>query len=241
MKNYLKYSIVALTAIVVTLLLANAYKYKNKTAQTITVTGLAEQEFVSDQIVWNINYSRTNMDIKLAYAALKDDEKLVKAYLQENGVANKEIVTSSVNVNKDFNNETVDGRSVSTFNGYTLSQRVTVDSKEVDKVEQLSRSITGLLEKGVELSSSSPSYYYQKLNELKKDLLANASNDAKQRAATIAKNSGAGLGDLVKANMGVFQITGKNSEEDYSYGGSFNTSSKVKKASITVKVDYRIN
>lgn len=41
--------------------------------------------------------------------------------------------------------------------------------------------------------------------------------------------------------MGVFQITGKNSNEDYSYGGVFNTSSKEKTASITLKVDYQVN
>jgi uncharacterized protein len=241
MSTYIKYGLLAIAAIIVSFVLANAYKYKNKTAQTITVTGLAEKDFVSDQIVWNINYSRTNTDLKTAYTALKEDEKLVKQYLADNAVPDKEIVFSSVDVNKNFNNQYVDGKSINTFTGFTLNQRVTIDSKNIEKVEKLSREITGLLEKGIELNSSSPSYYYQKLNELKVDLLAKASEDAKQRAKTIANNSSASLGGLVKANMGVFQITGKNANEDFSYGGSFNTSSKEKKASITVRVDYRIN
>jgi uncharacterized protein len=241
MKSYLNYIIIAIAAMVSAFLIGNAYKFKNKSAQTITVTGLAEKEFTSDQIVWNINYSRTNTDLKASYSALKEDEKAVKAYLAENGVPEKEIVFSSVNVNKDYNNSYVDGKNISTFTGYTLNQRVTIDSKDIAKIEKLSREITTLLEKGIELNSSSPSYYFQKLNELKVDLLAKASEDAKERAKTIAKNSNSSLGKLVKANMGVFQITGKNADEDYSYGGSFNTSSKEKKASITVKVDYRID
>jgi uncharacterized protein len=241
MKSYLNYIIIAIAAMASAFLIGNAYKFKNKSAQTITVTGLAEKEFTSDQIVWNINYSRTNTDLKASYSALKEDEKAVKAYLAENGVPEKEIVFSSVNVNKDYNNSYVDGKNISTFTGYTLNQRVTIDSKDIAKIEKLSREITTLLEKGIELNSSSPSYYFQKLNELKVDLLAKASEDAKERAKTIAKNSNSSLGKLVKANMGVFQITGKNADEDYSYGGSFNTSSKEKKASITVKVDYRID
>jgi uncharacterized protein len=40
--------------------------------------------------------------------------------------------------------------------------------------------------------------------------------------------------------MGVFQITGRNTNEDYSYGGAFNTTSKEKTASITLKVDYQV-
>jgi hypothetical protein len=55
----------------------------------------------------------------------------------------------------------------------------------------------------------------------------------------IAK-SGSGLGKIKKATMGVFRITGLNSNEDFSYGGSFNTSSKNKKASITLKSDYSL-
>ncbi len=241
MKPYIKYVIIAVAAIIVGLILANGYKYKNRVQQTIVVTGLAEKEFTSDQIVWNLNYSRTNTDLKTAYASLKEDEKMVKEYLASNGVPDAEIVYSSVDVNKNFSNSYSEGKSYNVFTGYTLNQKVTIDSKDIDKIEKLSREITGLLEKGIELNSTTPAYYYQKLNELKVDLLAKASEDAKQRAKTIAKNSGASLGNLIKANMGVFQITGKNSNEDYSYGGSFNTSSKIKKASITVKVDYKVD
>ena len=126
------------------------------------------------------------------------------------------------------------------FSGYSLTGNVRVESHEIERVEKLSREITELLEKGIELNSNAPEYYYTKLNELKIDLLAKASEDAKTRAETIAKNSGASLGNIKKANMGVFQITGKNENETYSYGGSFNTSSKLKTASITLKVDFQL-
>jgi hypothetical protein len=71
--------------------------------------------------------------------------------------------------------------------------------------------------------------------------LAKASADAKLRAETIAKNSGSGLGDIKNASMGIFQITGKNSDEEFSYGGVFNTTSRVKTASITIKIDYAVD
>lgn len=108
-------------------------------------------------------------------------------------------------------------------------------------VEKISREVTELLQKGIEFNSNKPSYYYSRLNELKIDLLAKAAEDAKLRAETIAKSSAVNLGSLKKANMGVFQITGKNDNEDYSYGGSFNTTSKEKTASITLKVEYLAN
>jgi uncharacterized protein len=242
MNNYVKYLIAGTAVIIAAWIAGSAWKYRYKNAKTITVTGLSEKEFTSDQIVWNGNFSRSSSDLKTAYNALKEDEKAVRAYLSSKGVADSSIVISSVDVQKNFADRYDDnGRSMgSVFSGYTLSQKVTVDSKDIPKIEKLSREITELLERGIELNSSSPSYYYQRLNELKIDLLAKASADAYERAKTIAKNSSAGISELVKANMGVFQITGKNADEDYSYGGVFNTSSKEKKATITVKVEYRI-
>ena len=49
------------------------------------------------------------------------------------------------------------------------------------------------------------------------------------------------LGVSIKANMGVFQITAENSSDEYSWGGSFNTSSKRKTASITMRLNYEID
>ena len=72
-------------------------------------------------------------------------------------------------------------------------------------------------------------------------MIEQATKDAKNRAETIAKNGGGSLGDLVKANMGVFQITAENSSDEYSWGGSFNTSSKRKTASITMRLNYEID
>lgn len=242
MKSYITATIVALAAIFCFFVLANAYKYKYKASETISVTGLAEKDFVSDQIVWSGNYSRVTMDLKTAYTQLKDDENKIRTYLKGKGVQDAEMVFSAVSIDKLFDTRyNSDGKELGTdFKGYSLKQTVTVESKDIDKVEKISREVTELIESGIEFNSSSPSYYYTKLSELKVDLLAKASADAKQRAATIAKNSGSGLGRIKKATMGVFQITGQNSNEDYSYGGAFNTSSKNKTASITIKIDYAV-
>jgi len=73
------------------------------------------------------------------------------------------------------------------------------------------------------------------------DLLAKASADGKKRAEIIAENAGNSLGKLKKATLGVFQITGKNTDEDYSYGGTFNTSSRNKTGSITIKMEFAVD
>ncbi|HMU45759.1 MAG TPA: SIMPL domain-containing protein [Chitinophagaceae bacterium] len=242
MKNYIAAIIIAIAAILCFWTIGNAYKYKFKAQETITVTGLAEKDFTSDQIVWTGSYSRKMMDLKSAYAQLKDDESKIRAYLKGKGISETEMVFSAVSIDKQYNYKyDQNGRNTGTeFTGYNLTQKVTVDSRDIEKIEKISREVTELIESGIEFNSSSPSYYYTKLSELKVDLLAKASADAKERASTIAKNSGSGLGKIKKASMGVFQITGQNSDEDYTYGGVFNTTSKNKTASITVRIEYAV-
>lgn len=241
--RYIGFLIIAIAVIICTLLAAATLRYKFRSGETITVTGLAEKDFVSDQIVWKGTFTRSGADLKSVYAQLKADESEIKSYLNNAGIADSSILFSSVDMQRNY--ETIfdnNGRSIGTrFSGYNLTGTVTVDSRNIPVVEKLSREITGLLQKGIELNSTPPAYYYSGLNELKIDLLARAAADARQRAESIAKNSDASLGRVKKANMGVFQITGKNSNEDYSYGGVFNTSSKEKTASITLKCDYQVN
>ena len=235
--------IIGLAFIVGLFILGKAYKYRSTTMETITVTGSAEKDFISDLIVWNGSYSRKSMDMKSAYAQLKNDENTIRAYLTGKGINNNEIVFFSININKEFNYKTDEnGRSLGQeFSGYNLSQNVKIESLNVDKIDQISREATELIEKGIEFNSSSPLFYYTKLTEVKMDLLAKASADGKARAEIIAKNAGSSLGKLKKATLGVFQITGKNSNEDYSYGGAFNTSSKNKTGAITIRMEFAVD
>jgi hypothetical protein len=241
--RYITAAIIGLAFIIGLFIIGNAYKSRSKAMETISVTGSAEKDFVSDLIVWRGSYSRKSMDLKSAYAQLKEDENTIRTYLSGKGIQNNEMVFSSVNINKEFNYKTDEnGRSLGQeFSGFNLTQNVRIESSNVDKIDQISREATELIEKGIEFNSSSPLFYYTKLTEIKMDLLAKASADGKQRAEIIAKNSGSSLGKLKNANLGVFQITGKNSDEDYSYGGTFNTSSRNKTGSITIRMEFAVD
>lgn len=243
MKTYLPWVVVSLAAIISVSLLGRAYNLKQKKAEIISVTGSADTNFTADLIVWNGDYSRSSFNLQDAFNALKADEITVKKYLSQQGLSDKEITTSSISTEKLFDTRfDENGNKVGNeFKGYKLTQKITIESSDLKKVDRISREITELIQQGVELNSESPDYYYSKLGDLKIGLLAKASADGRKRAETIAQNAGNDINRLNKATMGVFQITGQNMNEDYSFGGVFNTSSINKTASITVKMEYEID
>ena len=219
---------------------SNAYKFKYKSNNSVSVTGLGSKDFVSDLIVWSGSFIRKNGSLKDAYAELDSDRDKIKKYLLKQGTSTDEIIFSAVDIDKEFTDVWDDSgtKTISVFSGYRLTQRVQIESKDVDKVEGISRQVTELINSGIEFYSSSPEYYYTKLAELKIEMIAEATKDANTRAKKIAENAGSDIGALKNASMGVFQIVAQNSAEEYSWGGSFNTTSKRKSASITVKLEY---
>lgn len=231
--------VVAIAVIISAIVLGNAFKYKYKISNTINVTGNAKKDFESDIVKWTATYSRKSMDLSEASEQLKRDRDLVREFLIQRGLKESEILFNAVNIIKDFAYHTDErGNSYNTFSGYSLTQVVSVESKDLDKVDNASREISTLISQGVELSSNTPNYYYSKLEDLKLALIAEASLNAKARAENIAKESGSSLGNLLKADLGIFQITGQNDNEDFSYGGVFNTTSRSKTANITIKASF---
>lgn len=242
-KNNLNTLIIAIAIVISASLFSNAFQNRNKNTDTISVTGLGKTDFISDLIVWSGSFSRKSTSLKEAYSSIDTDREKIKSYLSSKGISANEIVFSAVNFNKEYQTTYNENGTIreNIFSGFSLTQSLTIQSKEVNKIEDISRKSSELINSGIEFYSNAPEYYYTKLAELKIKMIAEATKDASTRAKSIAENAGAKLGNLKKSDMGVFQIIGQNSSEDYSYGGSFNTQSKNKTATITVKLVYQVD
>ncbi len=234
--------IFAISIVLAAYFLGNAYKERANPPQIISVTGLGNENFTSDLIVWEGFFTAFNIDLKAAFEQVNRDKEIVRTYLESKGIAPENIIFNSVQTLEQRDNKYDNGNYIgSIFRGYSLTQSVNIESTDVALIEKVAREITELLNKGVQFTSSPPRYYYTQLADLKVKMIAQATEDARLRAENIADNAGGTLGDLISAQMGVFQITGQNSDEAYSWGGVYNTSSKKKTASITMRLDYKVH
>jgi hypothetical protein len=242
-KQHFATMLIAAAIIITGLILGKSYLSKGKPDDTVSVIGLGEESFDSDLIVWRASFSRKSFELKDAYAQLNSDVRKVKSYLKSRGIAEDDMVFEAADITKDWSRIYDDeGNVIQTiFDGYSLRQSLKVSSKKVNIVEQTSRQVSELIDAGIELNSEAPEYYYTKLAQLKLKMIEAATKDAFERAGKSAENGGGSLGKLKNADMGVFQITAENSSEDYEWGGSYNTSSRRKTASITIRLKYAID
>ncbi len=160
-------------------------------------------------VVWRGSFSAYGSTPKRAYQSIKNSAEVIRQYLVDNGISEDELSFSSVSISQRWVTEyNDDGKRTGEYlDGYDLYQTVTVTSADVDKVDAVSRDITKLIESNIEFESYSPEYYYTKLDELKLNLIEQATGNAMARMEIIADGTGADLTKLLNASLGVFQIT----------------------------------
>ena len=241
MKNIKHLILISSTLIVIALILGTSFKNAFNHINSIKVTGSAKRDFVSDVIVWNGLFGTKKMDLESAYQKLDRDKEIIIKYLKNNNVPIEDVLFSSINIKEEYDNKTDrDGIRTKEFSGYNLTQNFKIESSAVSEIENLSRDITSLIDKNIEVQSFQPYYFYSKLSDLKIDMISEATKNASIRAEKIAENSQSILGKLLNAKMGVFQITAKHSTEKYSWGGTHNKTSKNKTANVTMKLSYGV-
>ena len=210
-----------------------AFFISARNEQSIRVVGQGVKTVTSDLIKWNMTINKTT---NVAYRSegpswIQEDLIKLKKYLADNGIEEKDILVEPVSSYANYGNNGI--------TGYNFSQRVEVRSSDIEKIEKLALDNKALAKQDIYLQYSDLEYFVSNLAELKAEMLALATVDAKARAEEIAKSSGNKICSLLSAKTGVFQIR-KPLSMDVSDYGIYNTSSKEKEIAVTVNATFKI-
>jgi hypothetical protein len=205
----------------------------------ITVTGSATRRIHSDFTVWRATVKSQGPDMAQAYRKLAADVPAVVAFVKAHGIDDKQIKVTAASI-QELHPRDKEGHAIEeTTSAFVTAETVEVSSADLDKVEMISREVTQLIDRGVFITSDAPLYIYTKLSELKVDLLAEASKDARDRAQQIATHSGSHVASLIVARMGVMQVNPAWSTEVSSEGNN-DRSSREKDAMAIVTASFAI-
>lgn len=224
--------------IISTFIMSRTVERVKMSHQTVRVKGYAEKTIRSDMAVWNGSFVSRSTDLESAYIKLQADLEKIRSYLAKFGVEENRIDTSSINTMVRYRRND-QGVFTNIIERYDLEQRVEIRSSDVDLISRISRESTTLIQDGIEFISFPPQYYFTGIDEMKIELLGDATRDAFARAEQLAENSGSRVGELASASQGVFQITPLFSTEVQDYG-MYDTSTIDKSIKAVVTVEYSI-
>ena len=221
---------IVISAIVVT---------NNISKNAITVTGSAFKVVTSDSASWRFEIVNKAPNQTEAYKNIQKQIPIVKSYLKEKGISEKDIelqLPNGYDIYKTYPN----GYSSQEIIAYKYTQPMKIKSNNVEIIKEISTDSQALLEKGININSySDPEYQYSKLADIKVQLLEEATKDAKARANSMLKANNNRVGQIKQVRMGVFQITAPDSNSVSDEG--INDSSTIeKKITAVANVTFSI-
>ncbi|MCB0666161.1 MAG: SIMPL domain-containing protein [Saprospiraceae bacterium] len=186
-----------------------------KSAQYVSVKGLAEKEVQADQGSWILAVSSAGNDIEYLKRDINLQLKNSRDWLQEKGFAESEIKVEELSIRENIYGE-AQAR-------YSANLQISVSTDKVDILDQVSGQVNQLLDEGVSLTGdrwlTRPRYFFTKINDIKPELLAESTQAALKSAEEFATNSGAEVGGIRRANQGIISMIPSNrvneSEEFY--------------------------
>ncbi|MDZ4375710.1 MAG: SIMPL domain-containing protein [Phenylobacterium sp.] len=224
--------LVALGIALAGFLIGRGIENANVGNRSVTVRGLSERIVKSDLAVLPLRFASAGDDLAAVQAKVDQDLATVRRFLAQQGYAPAEIDLGRLQVTdqyaREYQSQNVGAR-------YQVAQTVIVRSTNVDRVQATTRSLDALLRQGVVLQDyTGPSYLFTKLNDVRPEMIGQATASARTGAQQFARDSGATLAGIRTATQGSFEILGRDEIGDES-------SQVFKRVRVVTTINYRIH
>jgi len=196
--------------------------------RTVTAKGLSEREYKADIVIWPIQFTTTNNDLTELYNSVESNTSEINSFLVGNGILSEEISFGTPGIT-DKSAQQYGSSSGAEFR-YTAFQTVTVYSKNVDSVRELMSTLSELGKKGVVLSGARTEYLFTCLNEVKPEMIEEATKKAREVARKFATDSQSELGKIKRASQGQFSIRPRDKNNPH-----------IKKIRVVATVEYYLS
>ena len=209
-------------------LLGNGLLRAKEAERSVTVRGLAERDVTADLATWTISYSATSTSLADAQAKVRGDTKSIEEFFAGLGFPAEALQPTGANVSS----YTSDG-----ITRYTVRQRLSLRTNDIERARKAVARQFDLVNRGVFLEEGSGmSFAFTKLNDIKPEMVAEATRDARAAAEQFAKDSGAGVGAIKDATQGYFSIEARDGDS----GGWGVSDSPYKKVRVVTTIDFSL-
>ena len=215
-------------------LLGDGFRRAKSAERSVSVRGVSERDVTADLATWTISFSQEGPELDTVNARVEQQSASVRRFFATAGFKPSDISDSGVSFNRTHvtNDE---GQRVETR--VTVTRSVQLRTAEVMKVRSAQERLPMLLREGVELDGSNLSFNFTGLNQLKPEMIAEATKRARGSAEQFARDSGAHVGSIRTASQGYFSVGPRDGAEGEE---SEANDSPFQKVRVVTSVDYDV-
>ncbi len=178
--------------------------------RTVVVKGLSERRVEANNVIWPLRYSLAGSNLAALNAQMESRNKEILSYLAKYSIPADDISVALPSIFDAYTDRYADRSKIAAR--YNLTATITVSSGNVAAVRKAIGGITELLSKGLAISSdmygeSQVQFSYSSLNDIKPEMIEEATKSARAAAEKFATDSESELGKIKYANQGQFTIS----------------------------------
>ena len=220
--------ILAVALVIMGLLLKKGLDGFSGRERTVNVKGLSEMEVPADKVTRPLVFKELGNDLQDLYVRINRNNLTVISFLKENGITDEEI---SVNAPEIIDMSAERYSTSPPPYRYNVTSVITVSSGKVDLVRELISDQGELLKQGIAITGGeyryNTVYSYTGLNDIKPQMIEEATRNARTAAIKFAQDSDSKLGKIKNAYQGQFSITDRDENTPY-----------IKKIRVVTTVNY---
>ena len=199
--------ILSAALVVCSVILALGLGNVTRQARSVTVRGLAEKEVPADMAVWRLTFSVGGNELPLLQKMIIDQTQTVTAFLREHGLDENDFSVRAPEITDTSMELYIDSSRRDYI--YIAKQTILVRSNKVSSVKKAADDTLELLGKGISVRSdydSKVNYEFNGLNQIKPEMIASATENARAAAEQFAHDSHSKVGKIISASQGLFSI-----------------------------------
>ena len=207
MKNTIQVIAVCITLLLSSFVISKGMGSIIKEKRTVSVRGLAEREVPADMAVWKLSFSLGANTLPELQKKIISQTEIVTDFLKTYGLSDEDYAVQAPEIT-DTSVELYIDKSRQTF-VYVAKQCVLVRSGKVDAVKLASTKTVELVGSGISVNSdydSKVKYDFNGLNQIKPEMIALATQNAREAAEQFAHDSHSKVGKIMNASQGLFSI-----------------------------------
>ena len=198
--------------------------------RVVNVKGLAEMEVPANKVTWPLMYKDLGNDLPTLYNKINATNQAIVSFLKQKGITENEISINAPEIidmqAERYNNNSVPFR-------YNVTSVITVTSTKVDLVRKMISEQSELLKQGIAITGGdyryNVQYDYTGLNDIKPQMIEEATKNARAAAIKFAKDSDSELGKIKRAYQGQFSIEDRDANTPY-----------IKRIRVVTTIDYSL-
>ncbi len=229
MKNdsWIAASVLAIGLVIAAVVLGGAIRDFRLSDRFVEVKGFAEREVMADLAIWPINFQLAGNSLAEVRAAMDAADESVIAFLKLRGFTDDEISRTPPRISDQWIYASGSQRP---DNRFTAERGITLRTPRIEATRAALGDSADLISQGVVLSpgwGQSAQFLFTGLDDIKPEMIADATADARRAAAQFAADSDARVGAIRSARQGFFSI----SERDPS-------SPEIKLVRVVTTIEY---